>query len=242
MRRLVWTVSLLGLLACEGGRAEESATASETGDGDGDSSGDGDGDPTGDGDGDSGDGDGDGDTGDGDGDGDGQCTQASDCAVINDCCNCGAAPADMVPPCMSDECLAPVCDGNFGPPYVPAAACMIGTCVLEQIGCDESVVTCEMAEPPPCVGGLVRSYINDCYGPCVLASMCTSLPTECDADTCGEGFVCMTTQSGAPSRCVPLPPACNGVGSCECIGPWLGEVCNGGCGDLGGTLLCEDGG
>jgi hypothetical protein len=222
----------LGLLACGGGgNAEEGSTsATETGDGDGDPSGDGDGDPSGDGD------------GDPTGDGDAECSEASDCAVVNDCCNCSAAPADMLPPCENQECFAPLCDGNFGPPYMPEAACLVGTCVLAQIGCDLAEVTCEMAEPPPCNESMVRSVINDCYGPCVLPSMCTSLPVECDADTCGEGFVCMTTQSGAPSRCIPLPPACNGVGSCECIGPWLGEVCNGGCGDLGGTLLCEDGG
>jgi hypothetical protein len=226
------------------------------GDGDGDPSGDGDGDPgdgdPGDGDpgdGDPGDGDGDpgdGDPGDGDGDptgdGDGLCSEASDCAVINDCCSCGAAPVDMIPPCGVPECFAPVCDGNFGAPYVPEAACLAGTCVLAQVSCNVGEVTCEIEPPPPCVGDTVRSVIGDCFGPCVLPSMCTSLPDECDAQTCGEGFACMTTQSGAPSRCVPLPPGCNGTASCECIGPWLGEVCNGGCGDLGGTLLCEDGG
>jgi hypothetical protein len=217
---------LLGLFACGGGSADEgSTTATETGDGDGDGdpSGDGDGDPT-------------------TGDGDPECGEASDCAVVNDCCSCSAAPVDMVPPCGMGECFAPLCDGNFGAPYVPEAACLVGTCVLEQVGCDLGVVTCEVEAPPACTDSLVRSVINDCYGPCVLPSMCASLPAECDADTCGEGFVCMTTQSGAPSRCIPLPPACNGVGSCECIGPWLGEVCNGGCGDLGSTLLCEDGG
>jgi hypothetical protein len=235
MRRLTLTCSLLGLglLACGGGGAEESSSnATETG-------GDGDGDPG------EGEGDGDGDPGDGDGDpgdGDGQCGQASDCAVVNDCCSCGAAPADMIPPCDIGECLVGVCDGNFGAPYVPEAACLVGSCVLAPVGCNVGAVTCEVEPPPPCVDGTVRSVINDCYGPCVLPSMCTSLPSECDANTCGAGFVCMTTQSGAPSRCVPLPAACNGVGSCECIGPWLGEVCNGGCGELGSTLLCEDGG
>jgi hypothetical protein len=214
---------LLGLLACGGGSAEDdSTTATETGgDGDGDP-GDGDGDPT--------------------GDGDSGCSQAGDCAVVNDCCSCSAAPADMIPSCNDGECFAPLCDGNFGAPYVPEAACLVGTCVLAQVSCNVGEVTCEIEPPPPCVDGSVRSVINDCFGPCVLPSMCTSLPAECNADTCGEGFVCMTTQSGAPSRCIPVPPGCNGVASCECIGPWLGEVCNGGCGDLGGTLLCEDGG
>lgn len=236
MRRLTLTCSLLGLglLACGGSGAEDgSTTATET-------SGDGDGDPSGDGDGD-GDPSGDGD-GDPTGDGDSPCSEAGDCAVVNDCCSCGAAPVDMVPPCDVPECFAPVCDGNFGAPYVPEAACLVGTCVLAPVSCNIGEVTCEVEPPPPCVDGTARSVINDCYGPCVLPSMCTTLPSECDADTCGQGFVCMTTQSGAPSRCIPLPPGCNAVGSCECIGPWLGEVCNGGCGDLGGTLLCEDGG
>jgi hypothetical protein len=226
MRRLTFACSLLGLglLACGGGSAEEgSATATETG-GDGD----GDGDPTGD--------------GDGDPAGASECSQASECAVVNDCCRCSAAPVDMVPPCNAGECFAPLCDGNFGAPYVPAADCLVGTCVLAPVSCNVGEVTCEIEPPPACVDGTVRSVIGDCYGPCVLPSMCTSLPVECDADTCGEGFACMTTQSGAPSRCVPLPPGCNGTASCECIGPWLGEVCNGGCGDLDGTLLCEDGG
>jgi len=84
--------------------------------------------------------------------------------------------------------------------------------------------------------------INTCYGPCVPANMCEGLPMECDAGTCGDGFACVTTQSGSPSQCIPLPPACEGDPSCDCVSPWWGDVCGGSCGDDGDTLLCEDGG
>jgi hypothetical protein len=177
-------------------------------------------------------------------DGDPECSEASQCAVVNDCCNCTAAPVDMLPPCDAPECDGLTCDNTFGPSYVPAATCMIGTCMLAQISCNLDEITCGPPDPPlpPCVGNTLHSVIDSCFGPCVPPSMCASLPVECTADTCGEGFACVNTQSGAPSRCIPLPPACNGVGSCECVAPWWGEVCNGGCGGSDNLLLCEDGG
>lgn len=148
----------------------------------------------------------------------------------------------MIPPCENGECFAPLCDSNFGGTYMPEAACLVGTCVLAPLSCEMLDITCEIDPPPPCEGGTLRSAINNCYGPCVPPSMCTYLPFECDANTCGEGFACMVTQSGAPSRCIPLPPGCNGVPSCDCVGSYLGDTCGGGCGDLGGMILCEDGG
>jgi|GEM_PF-2667184 len=249
MRRLILSCLYLclplPLLACndDGG-----ADASTTGDGDGDgdsttgdsTTGDGDGDPT------TGDGDGDPTTGDGDGDGDptaGACGGVDDCVLVNDCCSCVVIPAGEEPPaCDIDTCLISTCESEFGG-FIPEAACRVGTCTFAALGCQPSDSICEIEPPPPCAGGYVQSIINDCYGPCVPPNMCASLPTPCDGSTCGDGFACMTTQSGAPGACIPLPPGCNGDASCDCVDPWWSEIdCGGSCGDDSPGLSCQDGG
>jgi hypothetical protein len=101
---------------------------------------------------------------------------------------------------------------------------------------------CQQPPPPDCQGGLVRAVIDGCWGPCVQPSMCEALPFECDAQTCGPEFACMNTQSGGPSQCVPLPPDCGDVASCECVAAWFDEVCEASCGEANGTLVCQDGG
>ena len=169
------------------------------------------------------------------------CASDAECVVVNDCCHCTAAPLDAIPDCDLPECFALVCDSTLGS-IQPTAECRVGTCQLGQVSCDLNQVQCDIPEPPACEGGTVRAVVGGCYGPCVQPSMCEALPFECDAATCGNGYACMTTQSGAPSQCVPLPPECGGVASCECISPYLDEVCNSSCGDNGGTLICEDGG
>lgn len=169
------------------------------------------------------------------------CASDAECVLVNDCCHCTAAPLDAIPDCDLPECFALVCDSTLGQ-IQPTAECRVGTCQLGQVSCDLNQVQCDIPEPPACEGGLVRAVVGACYGPCVPPSMCEGLPFECDAATCGDGYACMTTQSGAPSQCVPLPPECGGVASCECISPYLDEVCNSSCGDNGGTLICEDGG
>lgn len=169
------------------------------------------------------------------------CASDAECVLVNDCCHCTAAPLDAIPDCDLPECFALVCDSTLGQ-IQPTAECRVGTCQLGQVSCDLNQVQCDIPEPPACEGGLVRAVVGACYGPCVPPSMCEGLPFECDAATCGDGYACMTTQSGAPSQCVPLPPECGGVASCECISPYLDEVCNASCGDNGGTLICEDGG
>jgi hypothetical protein len=246
----------LPLLACtdDGGAAEQSGTGD--GDGDATTTGDGDGDP-GDGDGDPGDGDGDGDPGDGDGDGDGDpstgdgdgdptvgaCGGVDECVLVNDCCSCEVLPAGQEPPpCDIEACLISTCESQLAG-FVPKPACRVGTCTFAALNCQISASICEVEPPPPCEGGLVQSVINDCYGPCVPPNMCANLPGQCDASSCGEGFACMVTQSGAPSQCIPLPPACEGSPSCECIAPWWTEIdCGGACGTTGSGFLCEDGG
>ncbi len=174
------------------------------------------------------------------GDGDGSCSTAADCTLVNDCCNCVAVPLGQEPGCDLPECFALTCEASLG--YSPDAECSMGTCQLTPTSCDLDQIACLMPEPPPCEGGLVRSVMNSCYGACVPPSSCETLPFECDATTCGDGFACLTTQSGAPSQCVPLPAACGGVASCECVAPWFSEVCVASCGEAGGTLLCQDGG
>jgi hypothetical protein len=221
----------LPLLGCGDDRGSSDQAETSTGDGDGDPTGDGDGDPTGDGDGDP--------TGDGDGDPSAECSDADQCVLVNDCCTCDVVPLGQEPPCDVPECFAPVCDANG---YTPSPACLVGTCTAAPLSCDPSRITGEIEPPPPCADGLVRSVDNTCYGTCVPPSMCEGLPFECDAGTCGDGFACMTTQSGAPSRCIPLPPGCGGSPSCDCVASWLDEVCGGGCSDDGATLLCTDGG
>lgn len=223
-------------LACGEGAGDTGAsteTSEPTGDGDatGDGDGDGDGDPTGD--------------GDGDGDPPDECAVAADCTVVNDCCSCGAAPVNMVPICEENECFAPQCDANFGPPYVPEATCNLGGCALVPVSCRLSDVECDAAQPPACEGGTIRSVIDGCYGPCVLPSMCISLSggLGCDSVDCGEGYGCMETQSGSSNACVFLPPACGDDPDCACVDNLNGYACGGACsGGSNGKFVCEDGG
>jgi hypothetical protein len=224
VRRSLLTCTCLSLLLLGCGDDRGSSQETETGDGDGD------GDPTGDGDGDP--------TGDGDGDSGSECDSVDQCVLVNDCCTCDVVPVGEEPPCDLPECFAPVCDANG---IVPQPACLVGTCTA-QLSCEPSQITCEIEPPPPCEGGLVRSVQNSCYGPCVQPNLCEGLSVPCSASSCGEGFACMTTQSGSRSRCLPLPATCGGSPSCDCMLPWWHEVCGGGCGHDGGTLLCEDGG
>lgn len=228
---LVCLCLAMPLLGCsdDRGNTEANATESGEGDGDGDPTGDGDGDPTGDGD---------ADTGDGDGDADlpPECESTDQCVLVNDCCTCDVVEAGEEPPCDVTECLLPTCEANG---FTPEVACFVGTCVPAPVDCDTSSITCEIVPPPPCEGGLVRSVAGMCYGPCVHPNLCEELPTGC---ACGEGYACMTHQASSSTRCIPLPPACNGTASCDCMWPWWGELCGGGCSESGGILLCEDGG
>ena len=236
VRRLCWTLMCLALpvLACGDSGSDSESSATETSPtGDSDPTGDGDGDPTGDGDG--------APTGDGDGDDLVECASVDDCQLVNDCCSCGAVLNGQAPACEVPSCDQPSCEAEFGVSDLGAAACFMGSCVLERLSCDLNDALCDAPPPPACENGRVRSVVDDCYGPCVQPNMCATLPMECDADTCGEGFACMISQSGAPSRCVPISDGC-AEPNCACVSAWLDEACGGSCSDAGGTLLCEDGG
>ncbi|MCA9685658.1 MAG: hypothetical protein KC457_26005 [Myxococcales bacterium] len=170
-----------------------------------------------------------------------ECSAADQCMLVNDCCQCSAAPVGEEQPPCEQNCLQPSCDGLLGA-GVAAADCRLGQCVLAPLSCNTNEVLCDILEPPPCEGGLVRSVVDGCYGSCVSPTLCATLPFACDASTCGAGWFCVQSQSGAPSLCAPLPAGCGDSPSCGCVGGFFAEVCNGGCSEASFGLLCEDGG
>ena len=173
--------------------------------------------------------------------GEAECSAADQCMLVNDCCQCSAAPVGEEQPPCEQNCLQPSCDGLLGA-GVAAADCRLGQCVLAPLSCNTNEVLCDILEPPPCEGGLVRSVVDGCYGSCVSPTLCATLPFACDASTCGAGWFCVQSQSGAPSLCAPLPAGCGDSPSCGCVGGFFAEVCNGGCSEASFGLLCEDGG
>ena len=145
---------------------------------------------------------------------------ATDCKLINDCCNCMAIAAGATAPACGLVCIQSQCDARQLPRGA-AAACVAGRCVAG-FACDTSPVTCRMA-PPSCPAGEVPS-VNDagtCYtGACAPASQCTTV-TDCNACSGRTAETCVVyqTQRGNQFHCVSVPPACGGNDGCDCLGP-----------------------
>jgi hypothetical protein len=167
------------------------------------------------------------------------CTQDNECAVLEDCCSCGAfVIADGDPGMCNMGCDQSACSAR-GLDGVDAA-CRLGQCRLEAVSCDPGTVLCD-AEPPACAQGKVARVVDGCWGQCVDARHCDSL-SDCSPDLCGDGWMCVKSQTTFAPHCEPMPAACDGEASCGCVGAYLDEFCMGGCMDGGGEILCADGG
>ena len=143
-----------------------------------------------------------------------QCTDDSQCTLVNDCCSCvGLGPGETAPPCDIQQCLIPTCESKQLPGN--SAQCQAGQCVAG-FECDHNKALCDSI-PPSCGPGETASVKGACWGPCVPATECATVGS---CDQCGAGQACVkwTTQIGLKIHCVDLPSSCNGKASCECIG------------------------
>ncbi len=68
--------------------------------------------------------------------------------------------------------------------------------------------------------GMVPVVENGCYNfQCILVEECADV-TSCDAcDLATQQCVIYDTQLGREYHCVPIPDACAGNPSCDCLGP-----------------------
>lgn len=168
-----------------------------------------------------------------------ECVTDEDCQLIDNCCDCAGAPLGEEPPPCRNPCAATRCDDDFG--IEVGAACRNGVCALAAGSCAGSPAC---GEPPPdCNAGTIPAGSGDCWGECQAPNTCGG--SNCDGDdpnSCGVGWVCVESQSQG-AFCEPVPLACGGVPTCDCVYAETAGMCLGACSDDGnGKLLCEDGG
>jgi len=140
----------------------------------------------------------------------GECKTDADCELGNSCCDCMAGPKGklQMPYCPPDPCLTDQCSAK----HVSQARCAAGQCILGY-DCDASTVFCN-ALPPECPAGQLPSVENGCWGPCVPADQCLSVP---DCFGCPSGTVCVVYDAWTSSHhCITPPAGC--ATSCECLG------------------------
>jgi hypothetical protein len=165
------------------------------------------------------------------------CASDDECVVVEDCCNCGVAPASDPPTCDIPECRQSTCDA-IG--FEPVAQCELGSCEPVPVPCDASQVFCDSL-PPDCNDGFLPGVdtTSNCWtGSCVPAEACDIVPgcADCPED---EACVQYVTQLGPQYHCSPIPEDCGGVPSCAC----MAEACvapfdSCGDGDEGPTCSC----
>ena len=164
----------------------------------------------------------------------GECTQASDCALHDDCCTCASVPKDDLGATCNIACVADLCASRG----ITSAdvTCVAGRCVLAR-SCNPSTVTCKVATPS-CAAGSLPIVSGLCYtGGCLPAAQCSDV-ASCEVCT-SAGLACVTDQVlGGPSyHCVTVPSACSGGPTCQCLG-----VCTGAfqCSDPSSTTpVCD---
>ena len=106
------------------------------------------------------------------------CQADDDCQLVSDCCWCGAIRRGEKPPSCDPNrsCVMAVCAQY---PDVNRARCAAGRCVLG-FDCDTTMVSCKRL-PPVCPAGQVPRVIGPaggrCYGECVDANQCLSVPS-----------------------------------------------------------------
>jgi hypothetical protein len=147
-----------------------------------------------------------------------QCQRDEDCQLVNDCCSCQAIGARESAPYCDPKmaCVMPSCSQYGG---LDHAKCMAGRCVLG-FDCDASNVACKRL-PPVCPAGqapqIVGQGASRCYGECVDARQCLSVPScsVCAAkDLCVKYILPMQVQA---VHCVPTPTNCAANPTCACV-------------------------
>ena len=146
----------------------------------------------------------------GDGGFTGECVTDDDCELLSDCCACLSVPKDKqvkLPPCLGAPCFADMCTANG----IKKARCSAGQCV-KGFDCS-SPVLCN-ALPPTCVAGKVPSVAGGCWGPCVPATECASVP---NCESCPKTTACVVKSSlSSTYHCVNVKKGC--ALDCTCLG------------------------
>jgi len=144
------------------------------------------------------------------------CTKDSDCLLVDDCCTCAAIVRGDRPPACDPRITCPMTTcAQFG--GVDKARCMAGRCIVG-LDCDTTRVTCRRLAPVCPAGEVPRVVMQGqdrCYGECVDARQCLSVP-ECAR--CARGDLCVGYAAAAQVRlhCVSAPPPCGDSPSCAC--------------------------
>lgn len=162
-----------------------------------------------------------------------------DCVVVSDCCRCEVfAVGEPVPECR-ESCRQPMCDALGVPPDL-GPACEDDECGWEPRNCGDGLVTCDVPTPG-CEDGLLPEVTPDgsCWtGACVPVEACEGVPS-CDYCEADETCVTTETQVGPLYECVPVPDACMGTPTCECMPPQTCEAPFDTCSDDEGTIDCS---
>ena len=163
-----------------------------------------------------------------------ECTDPSQCKLVNDCCACASVSAAVKPPkCGIDACLIATCE-SLGE-IAPEPACSAGRCTM--FDCDATKVMCKKATPN-CPAGQVPLVEGECWGGCVPIQQCSNIDdcAKCNLET----QVCVTEVfKGGPKRhCVDVAPGCNGKPSCECMGQSVCTEPFDTCSNDNGAIIC----
>lgn len=120
------------------------------------------------------------------------CQTDNDCLLISDCCSCQAIPrGEKAPSCdPKRSCVMSVCAQYQG---VDQARCSAGRCVLG-FECDPTKVLCKRL-PPVCPPGQVPRVLSGCYGECVDARQCLTVPS---CAVCGPADTCVGAVAALP--------------------------------------------
>jgi hypothetical protein len=157
-----------------------------------------------------------------------ECADATDCKVVNDCCNCEAIPNGETPASCSKLCIQDKCN-ELGSAN-KTAECIAGRCVMG-FDCTTTVI-CATA-PPTCGPGTVPLIAAGCYeGSCVPADECASVKSCAD---CTGSLACANYGGFVPkAHCVEIPTVCGSDASCACMGPSVCISPFDSCNDLSG--------
>ncbi len=141
-----------------------------------------------------------------------ECVEASECGVLDDCCSCTAVPIEQAGEQCDTTCPQTVCDAENIPS--DATQCVAGHCNLG-LDCDPSNVVC-LQPQPDCGEGRVPMVVGNCWGACVDASDCASVPScdDCDKDR----HVCVVLEAHTRTHhCAEVPTECLDDRSCDCL-------------------------
>lgn len=163
-----------------------------------------------------------------------ECSDSSQCTLVNDCCSCEALPVlEPKPKCEAQNCLVDTCTSLGVMPGTPT--CSAGHCTL--FDCDHAKVMCKKAQPV-CGPGETVAVENQCWAGCVPATQCIAVAScaQCDAKT--QACVTEVFKGGPKIHCVDIAPTCNGKPTCACMGK---AVCTGSfdvCNDVPDGIEC----